>query len=116
MPPPQWREASAGRLERAGVTMKAPSVLLIGPYDPHCVGIWIRELGGAQAVAPPLVPRSLSVARGAARAARRALSALIPSIGRPPQVAFAIAAAGRFDSRRNAPDTLSHTRPRSVTG
>src|SRR5579872_1537465 len=46
MPPPQWREASACRLELAGVIMKAPSVLLIGPYDPHC--------GEYTFLAPPL--------------------------------------------------------------
>src|SRR5579872_4668426 len=57
MPPPQWREASACRLELAGVIMKAPSVLLIGPYDPHCgeytflappLGVW-RLAGVLQA-------------------------------------------------------------------
>src|SRR5579872_3508001 len=58
MPPPQWREASACRLELAGVIMKAPSVLLIGPYDPHCgeytflappLGVWRLDFAVAAA-------------------------------------------------------------------
>src|SRR5579872_2255005 len=63
MPPPQWREASACRLELAGVIMKAPSVLLIGPYDPHC--------GEYTFLAPPLgVWRLAGVLQRAGVAAR----------------------------------------------